>query len=178
MALVFVISLMAIVFYYVTAAILEQVSKEYGKNSWEVKMLDIEEKRKMNNDIINHPSHYTDGKFETIEAIESWRLGYHLGNAVKYISRAGKKSKDTELEDLRKARWYIKRYLDYHPFPPKSIGAMEYAADKGLDQDLTLALICLAAPPPLSDNSEDIFVSQALVALERAIGVREARANE
>ena len=132
----------------------------------------------MNNDIINHPSHYTDGKFETIEAIESWQLGYHLGNAVKYISRAGKKSKDTELEDLRKARWYIKRYLDYHPFPPKSIGAMEYAADKGLDQDLTLALICLAAPPPLSDNSEDIFVSQALVALERAIGVREARANE
>ncbi|MDU4641275.1 MAG: DUF3310 domain-containing protein [Negativicoccus massiliensis] len=130
------------------------------------------------NDVINHPSHYTDGKFETIEAIESWRLGYYLGNAVKYISRAGKKSKDTELEDLRKARWYIKRYLDYHPFPPKSIGAMEYAADKGLDQDLTLALICLAAPPPLSDNSEDIFVSQALVALERAIGVREARAND
>lgn len=132
----------------------------------------------MNNDIINHPSHYTDGKFETIEAIESWRLGYHLGNAIKYISRAGKKSKDTELEDLRKARWYIRRYLIHYRDDTESLSAVEYATDKGLDQDLTLALICLAAPPPLSDNSEDIFVSQALVALERAIGVREARAND
>ena len=123
------------------------------------------------NDVVNHPAHCTGGKFETIEAIESWRLGYHLGNAVKYISRAGKKSKDTELEDLRKARWYIKRYLDYHPFPPKSIGAMEYAADKGLDLDLTFAILYLAAP------RQDFYTSQALEALERAIGVREARAE-
>lgn len=178
MALVFVISLMAIVFYHVTAAILEQASKEYSKNSWEVKGSDIEEKRKMNNDIINHPAHYTDGKFETIEAIESWRLGYHLGNAVKYISRAGKKSKDTELEDLRKARWYIKRYLDYHPFPPKSLGAMEYAADKGLDLYLTGVVLCLAASTRLSGEQQDSFVCQALAELERAIGVREAMAND
>ena len=131
----------------------------------------------MNNDIINHPAHYTDGKFETIDAIESWRLGYHLGNAVKYISRAGKKSKDTELEDLRKARWYIKRYLDYHHLQAESLVAREYAADKGLDQDLAGAVLCLSVSA-LSDNSEDIFVRQALVALERAIGVREARAND
>lgn len=130
------------------------------------------------NDVVNHPSHYTDGKFETIEAIESWRLGYHLGNAVKYISCAGKKSKDTELEDLRKARWYIKRYLDHHHQEAKIIGTLNYAADKGLDKDLTLALVYLAAPPPLSDNSEDIFVRQVLEALERAIVVREARAND
>ncbi|MBS6029079.1 MAG: DUF3310 domain-containing protein, partial [Negativicoccus succinicivorans] len=83
----------------------------------------------MNNDIINHPAHYTDGKFETIEAIESWRLGYHLGNAIKYISRAGKKSKDTELEDLRKARWYIRRYLIHHRDDTESLSAVEYATD-------------------------------------------------
>lgn len=130
------------------------------------------------NDVVNHPSHYTDGKFETIEAIESWRLGYHLGNAVKYISRAGKKSKDTELEDLRKARWYIKRYLDYHPFPPKSIGAMEYATDKGLDRDLAGAVLCLAVSATRQDEPQDLSVYQALAALERAIGVREARAND
>lgn len=130
------------------------------------------------NDVINHPSHYTDGKFETIEAIESWRLGYHLGNAVKYISRAGKKSKDTEVEDLRKARWYIKRYLDYHPFPPESIGAMEYAADKGLDLYLTGAVLCLVASTHQFGESQDIFVRRALAELERAIGVREARAND
>lgn len=128
----------------------------------------------MNNDIINHPAHYTDGKFETIEAIESWRLGYHLGNAVKYISRAGKKSKDTELEDLRKARWYITRYLDHHRDDTESLVAIEYAADKGLDQDLAGAVLCLAVSAILSDEPQDVSVRQALAALERAIGVREA----
>lgn len=132
----------------------------------------------MNNDIINHPSHYTDGKFETIDAIESWRLGYHLGNAVKYISRAGKKSKDTELEDLRKARWYIKRYLDYHREKVESIVAIDYAADKGLDQDLAGAVLCLSVSAILSDEPQDLSVRQALAALERAISVREARAND
>lgn len=132
----------------------------------------------MNNDIINHPSHYTDGKFETIEAIESWQLGYHLGNAVKYISRAGKKSKDTELEDLRKARWYITRYLDHHRDDTESLRAMEYAADKGLDQDLSGAMLCLSVSALLSDEMQDLSVRQALAALERAIGVREARAND
>lgn len=126
----------------------------------------------MNNDIINHPSYYTDGKFETIEAIESWRPGYHLGNAIKYISRAGKKSKDTELEDLRKARWYIKRYLDSYHKEAGSIDAMEYAEDKGLDLDLAIAMVYLAGPP------QDFYARQALEALERAIVVREARANE
>lgn len=131
----------------------------------------------MNNDIINHPAHYTDGKFETIDAIESWRLGYHLGNAIKYISRAGKKSKDTELEDLRKARWYIARYLGRHRDDTESLRAMEYAADKGLDQDLAGAVLCLSVATLLSEEPQDLSVRQALAALERAIGVREARAN-
>lgn len=132
----------------------------------------------MNNDIINHPAHYTDGKFETIDAIESWRLGYHLGNAVKYISRAGKKSKDTELEDLRKARWYVKRYLDHHRQEVESLRAREYAADKGLDQDLAGAVLCLSVSALLSDEMQDFYARQALAALERAIVVREARAND
>nr|DAN88232.1 MAG TPA: nucelotide kinase [Caudoviricetes sp.] len=134
------------------------------------------------NDVVNHPAHYTDGKFETIDAIESWRLGYHLGNAVKYISRAGKKSKDTELEDLQKARWYIKRYLDYHHKEVESLRAIEYAADKGLDQDLAGAVLCLSVTAILSDilsdEPQDLSVREALAALERAIGAREARANE
>lgn len=130
------------------------------------------------NDVVNHPSHYTDGKFETIEAIESWRLGYHLGNAVKYISRAGKKSKDTELEDLRKARWYIKRYLDHHQEKVESIGAMEYAMDKGLDVYLAGVVLGLVASTHQSGEPQDTFVRQALAELERAIGVREARAND
>ena len=62
-------------------------------------------------DTVNHPSYYTDGKIEVIEYIEDKKLGYCLGNAIKYISRAGKKDPAKEIEDLRKADWYIKRRI-------------------------------------------------------------------
>lgn len=64
------------------------------------------------NDAVNHPSHYTDGKIEVIEYIEDKKLGYHLGNAVKYISRAGKKDPAKTAEDLKKAMWYINRQIE------------------------------------------------------------------
>ncbi len=64
------------------------------------------------NDAVNHPSHYTDGKIEVIDYIEDKKLGYHLGNAVKYISRAGKKDPSKTVEDLRKAIWYLQREID------------------------------------------------------------------
>ena len=63
------------------------------------------------NDPVNHPVHYTTGKIEVIDYIEDQKLPYHLGNAVKYISRAGKKDKDKTVEDLKKAVWYIERYI-------------------------------------------------------------------
>ena len=63
------------------------------------------------NDPVNHPAHYTTGKIEVIDYIEDQKLPYHLGNAVKYISRAGKKDKDKTVEDLKKAVWYIQRYI-------------------------------------------------------------------
>lgn len=62
-------------------------------------------------DAVNHPSHYTDGDIEVIDYIEDKKLPYHLGNAVKYISRAGKKNPDKTVEDLQKAVWYINRYI-------------------------------------------------------------------
>ena len=62
-------------------------------------------------DAVNHPEHYTDGKIEVIDFIEDKKLGYHLGNAVKYISRAGKKDPEKEIEDLEKAVWYIQRQI-------------------------------------------------------------------
>ena len=65
----------------------------------------------INNDAVNHPSHYTDGGIETIDFIEAKKLPYHLGNAVKYISRAGKKDQNKTIEDLQKAVWYIERYI-------------------------------------------------------------------
>lgn len=60
-------------------------------------------------DMVNKPPHYTDGGMEVIDFIEAKRLDYHLGNVVKYITRAGKK--DDELQDLQKARWYLERAI-------------------------------------------------------------------
>lgn len=55
-------------------------------------------------DSVNHPSHYTGGRIEVIDFIEDQHLGFHLGNAVKYISRAGRKDPARTVEDLRKVR--------------------------------------------------------------------------
>lgn len=63
----------------------------------------------MKHDNVNHPAHYTDGTIEVIDYIEDKKLNYHRGNAVKYISRAGKKDKRREIEDIEKAIWYLKR---------------------------------------------------------------------
>ena len=62
-------------------------------------------------DIVIHPPHYKAGGIETIDFIEAKELGYHLGNAVKYISRAGLKTSDPT-EDLEKAIWYIRRFIE------------------------------------------------------------------
>lgn len=61
---------------------------------------------------IHHPSHYNQGKIEVIEFIEDQKLGYHLGNVVKYCCRAGKKDPAKEIEDLKKAEWYLKRKIE------------------------------------------------------------------
>ncbi len=64
--------------------------------------------------MVNHPSHYggIDNPYEAIKVIEAWDLDFHLGNTVKYISRAGKKNVDKELEDLLKAKWYLDRKIE------------------------------------------------------------------
>lgn len=62
-------------------------------------------------DPIERPSHYTFGRYEVIDIIEDWALGFHLGNAVKYIARAGRKDPAKRIEDLRKARWYLDREI-------------------------------------------------------------------
>lgn len=63
-------------------------------------------------DPVNHPSYYADGHIEVIDYIEDKGLGFCLGNAIKYISRAGKKDSAKEIEDLKKAIWYINRRIE------------------------------------------------------------------
>ena len=61
-------------------------------------------------DNVNHPAHYKVGGIETIDFIEAKQLSYHLGNVVKYITRADHKG--NEIEDLHKARWYLNREIE------------------------------------------------------------------
>ncbi len=63
-------------------------------------------------DNVNHPPHYggESNQYEAIKVIEAWELNFCLGNAVKYISRAGKKTA-FKAEDLKKAIWYLEREL-------------------------------------------------------------------
>jgi hypothetical protein len=62
---------------------------------------------------VDHPIHYggRENPYEAIKVIEAWELGFCLGNTIKYISRAGKKDKAKRLEDLKKAQWYLERYI-------------------------------------------------------------------
>lgn len=62
-------------------------------------------------DNVNQPSHYTTGSIEVIEAIEAWHLNFYRANVVKYVARAGKKDPNKELEDLKKAQWYLNREI-------------------------------------------------------------------
>jgi len=62
-------------------------------------------------DMVNNPPHYTKGGIETIDFIEAKRLNYNRGNVIKYITRAGIKNQETEIEDLRKAEFYLRREI-------------------------------------------------------------------
>jgi hypothetical protein len=64
-------------------------------------------------EMINHPNHYggENNVYEAIKVIDAWGLGFSLGNTVKYISRAGKKDPKKELEDLKKALWYLEHHI-------------------------------------------------------------------
>jgi hypothetical protein len=70
-------------------------------------------------DTVNHPSHYGgDTVYEHIKVVDAWGLNYALGNATKYICRAGKKVGFREIpstnaiEDLLKAIWYIRHEIE------------------------------------------------------------------
>lgn len=82
--------------------------KEYSKET---------EKVREKVETVNHPPHYggEENPYETIKVLRSWMTpeqytGFLLGNAIKYLSRAGKKGK--LVEDLEKARWYVTEYVN------------------------------------------------------------------
>jgi hypothetical protein len=97
---------------------------------------------------INHPTHYggANNPYEAIKVMEACNCGGHLFNALKYLSRAGKKEGQSLKKDLNKALWYLKRMLEKgikngfvrqsdNPFKP-----LDVAKAWGLSKDLTNAL--------------------------------------
>ena len=76
----------------------------------DVKSVGVESSVKQEGNMVNHPSHYNKGKIEVIDFIEDQGLSFHLGNVIKYVARAG--SKGDKLEDLKKAQWYLDRYIN------------------------------------------------------------------
>lgn len=65
-------------------------------------------------DIIGKPNHYCEGrKYEPKDVIRDWDLNFNLGNAVKYISRNGRKAGNSALQDLKKARQYLTFEIEY-----------------------------------------------------------------
>lgn len=62
-------------------------------------------------DAVNHPSHYTRGKIEVVDFIEDQGLGFNLGQVVKYVARAGFKDPSKDVEDLKKAAFYLERQI-------------------------------------------------------------------
>ena len=63
-------------------------------------------------ELVNHPNHYggKDNPYEAIKVITAWDLNFSLGNCLKYIRRA--KLKGNELEDLKKALWYLQNHIN------------------------------------------------------------------
>ena len=58
---------------------------------------------------IHHPKHYNFGKIEVIDVIEDWELNFSRACIIKYVARASHKG--SEIEDLRKAKWYLEREI-------------------------------------------------------------------
>lgn len=117
----------------------------------------IPDEPKIEGDPVNHPSHYTDGKYEVIDYIESkgYNSNFYLANAVKYLSRAGKKDPAKKQEDVDKAVWYLKRMQqnDKAKWMCQSISVDEFIKDKGLEntaQGVALSLI--------DDNKIDLAI--------------------
>jgi len=78
--------------------------KEFAERAYEA---GVKQEEPVDN--VNHPPHYKTGGMETIDFIEAKALDYNLGNVVKYITRA--KHKGNEVEDLKKAQWYLERAI-------------------------------------------------------------------
>jgi hypothetical protein len=87
---------------------IEEQKKVYGEPGF---FPSIKDEKNINpiKEMVNHPDHYKGNKFEVIDIIDDYKLSFSMGNAVKYLLRAGKK--DNTIQDLKKAVWYIEHEI-------------------------------------------------------------------
>ena len=128
-------------------------------------------------DMVNRPPHYQGERFESIDVIEACRLGFHLGNAFKYIARHKKKG---GRQDLDKAHWYLKRFNENMlmrlaqnrawatAFTPSLAGvtSQEVALDFGLDGVPAKALVLILQAARSKDGTSPL-VHEAEAILRR-----------
>jgi len=139
----------------------------------------------MTEEQVNHPAHYggADNPYEAIKVIESWRLGFCLGNAVKYLSRAGKKDRTKFIEDMEKAVWYIARELAKAPIQHHAslMGfATDYtplrvAASWDIGVNLAAAVCDIARSELLRQQSVEwkISLEDAITAIQTEINIQK-----
>ena len=87
---------------------------DWGDYSEDRSRRDLEDLERYQHNSINHPDHYggKDNTYEAIKIIEAYDLNFSLGNVIKYVLRAGKKSENA-IEDLEKAKWYVQRQIEF-----------------------------------------------------------------
>ena len=111
-------------------------------------------------ELVNHPAHYTHGKYEHVEVALDWRLGGLLYNCTKYICRAGHKEGAEPTLDLRKGLWYLNKQIEFSDQENnafglarqnRSIAAIDVIKDWGLGPELSAALVLIAMTNQLSD---------------------------
>ena len=95
-------------------------------------------------DSVNHPSHYNTYRgLEVIDLVE--QMNFNRGNAVKYITRAGLKNPDSEVEDIEKAIWYLDRELKRLRSPEDGKKSATLPPRKVLNPETIKALDALVA---------------------------------
>jgi hypothetical protein len=124
-------------------------------------------------DAINHPPHYT-AHPSGVEAIELTEvMGFCLGNALKYVWRAGLKG--AAVEDLRKARWYVERART-HPTRPSFPGpsaAASLGAFLDAEPSVFVRGVAIALWEAACDVEPENALRTAVVMLDAEIALRE-----
>ncbi len=78
----------------------------------EIENTSVDDILSSDDDLVNNPKHYKGGRFEVIDFIEDYITDFRLANVIKYIARAGKKNPEKFEEDIKKAQWYLNRYVE------------------------------------------------------------------